>query len=246
MNNTYLSHHGILGMKWGIRRYQNKDGSLTKEGRQRLGLDKYDRDHNSDTVLKKGTKVSRVVSTDRYEDFKNPDFGGSDKAAKKYLDDTFAKEAKLERKYISVDGVKNSGRANGKEFYTSWFTDEGFEPELAYVHMYELKNDARVASGKKVMDALVDEVGSQTITELLKENRSIKTLAMKYTEDQDLFNKVNERFIKKGYDAIEDINDLDTDMPVVMFNSSKNLGKPISTQSGKEALEDIYKKYRNK
>lgn len=48
------------------------------------------------------------------------------------------------------------------------------------------------------------------------------------------------------YDAIEDINDLDTDMPVVMFNSSKNLGKPISTQSGKEALEDIYKKYRNK
>lgn len=31
----YLVHHGILGMKWGVRRYQNKDGSLTAEGRKR-------------------------------------------------------------------------------------------------------------------------------------------------------------------------------------------------------------------
>lgn len=30
-----LKHHGIKGMKWGVRRYQNKDGSLTPEGKKR-------------------------------------------------------------------------------------------------------------------------------------------------------------------------------------------------------------------
>lgn len=31
----YLAHHGIIGQKWGIRRFQNPDGTLTAEGRAR-------------------------------------------------------------------------------------------------------------------------------------------------------------------------------------------------------------------
>lgn len=35
----YLMHHGILGQKWGVRRYQNPDGSMTDEGKRRYSKD---------------------------------------------------------------------------------------------------------------------------------------------------------------------------------------------------------------
>lgn len=32
MDNT-LQHHGVLGQKWGVRRFQNRDGTLTSAGK---------------------------------------------------------------------------------------------------------------------------------------------------------------------------------------------------------------------
>lgn len=37
-DSDYLSHHGIKGQKWGVRRYQNLDGSLTSQGREHYGV----------------------------------------------------------------------------------------------------------------------------------------------------------------------------------------------------------------
>ena len=57
MNNSYLQHWGIKGMKWGIRRFRNSDGSLTSEGKERYGVNKTGESYG---VADKGRRTSSV------------------------------------------------------------------------------------------------------------------------------------------------------------------------------------------
>lgn len=57
MENTYpnrceevLAHHGVKGMHWGVRRYQNPDGSLTAAGEKRYGGKKGDKRFRKDHI----------------------------------------------------------------------------------------------------------------------------------------------------------------------------------------------------
>ena len=110
LSNDELKHHGIKGMRWGIRRYQNKDGSYTAEGRERYGINnplknRYSKDvqrgrvdHNNPDHpdLKKGTRLYRISS-------KESDLGN------KRLYVTYD-EAKDRNYYLS--GVWNPDKAN--------------------------------------------------------------------------------------------------------------------------------------
>lgn len=110
MNPAYISHHGIKGQKWGIRRWQNPDGTLTEAGIRRYAkknlkksmnanLEKFgiDQDHNvlyitglsgsGKSTLAIGVKKENdeLIHLDSYTD---PDIAGSYQNANfnKYLD----------------------------------------------------------------------------------------------------------------------------------------------------------------
>ena len=80
-----LYHHGILGRKWGIRRYQNADGTLTPKGKKRY--DKLEKKYNDDSP-----RVKKLAQ--KYND----DSPRVQKLAQKYADGS-PRMKKLERKY---------------------------------------------------------------------------------------------------------------------------------------------------
>ena len=68
MDNNELTHWGIRGMRWGIRRYQNKDGSLTAAGKKRRGIDDSD---DNDTESTETKRERLLKSTNAAEIYKN-------------------------------------------------------------------------------------------------------------------------------------------------------------------------------
>ena len=67
--NYDLCHHGILGQKWGVRRFQNKDGSLTAAGKARYESSEISKKKVEDPHKRKGDHnelISLAVKTSAF------------------------------------------------------------------------------------------------------------------------------------------------------------------------------------
>lgn len=101
-NAGYIQHYGIKGMKWGVRRYQNKDGTLTAEGKKREAAKDADRAEIEDrkeayknrrTLSDEeiNTRVRRLEQEKRFKSLTEDDIAPGRSAVKKLLHSTGAK-----------------------------------------------------------------------------------------------------------------------------------------------------------
>ena len=140
-NDLYLAHHGIKGMHWGVRRYQNPDGSLTSQGKSRqnknnklktaakigfgiavTGLAAYGAYKYSDVIAKKiySSGVKKSVSNIDFDNM-GPEIHKrtSYEKAQKAVQDTVRKWSKTPIKLISTTSSKEVYNPANDRYYNA-------------------------------------------------------------------------------------------------------------------------------
>lgn len=162
-----LYHHGIKGQKWGIRRFQNMDGSLTKAGMSRYGNGKaVVREHTKillekEEQLKKQSKAyqnalkeySRL--SDQYDLDKGPDENDSPLLAKE-------REWAAQKRWSvgdDIDNMDDSFYKKAWEYADKQILKKYGDVGVANMHHYESVNQGiaflTLGAGAVIMLALV-------------------------------------------------------------------------------------------
>ena len=150
-NSNELYHHGILGMKWGVRRYQNEDGSLTPAGKKRYGRE-YER--TAQKGMNKRNKNANRIHINAYNKAADEANNGGIEAF----------NAQQEKKY----GKNFFKRDAYLEDHNKWF-DERFAANWNKLLMDFYSNDKDFQKAQ----SLVDKYNMTEWNELAKKNTEI-------------------------------------------------------------------------
>lgn len=239
----YIAHHGIKGMKWGVRRYQNPDGSLTPEGRRRYLTTIGDRTDLSKT----GNKAINKYLDKNPGNYRNPlldnewehDFGTSDFVKEvltkygKLIDqgkiftsefaDTHALLKKAEDGFNSYNDVLGSRylrnqREYGKQLDSGEAKAKANEYRKEYVQKFERDGAHRSGFAK--------ERGLSTSKEVYDYFKKVAKNFNEYDPDQITYQHMDDAWdmLDRGYITKETFNKLyDAQLSIDAYNFWDNV-----------------------
>lgn len=142
-NNYELFHWGIKGQKWGVRRFQNKDGSLTPAGKKR--------------VQKGGQRKSTKPKNDQHEDYKEAH-------TSRRMDQMSTQELKRRNSRLQAEQQYrelNKKASSGQKFITGFIATAA--TVTAVVTAYEQYRSFSTKYAKPVANKALDKIGDMIV-----------------------------------------------------------------------------------
>lgn len=148
MSNVWLAHHGIVGQKWGVRRFQNKDGSLTPAGEKHVA----ENEHKSASEKKRYSTDDSKQRKETYMENSSKSVNSLNRTINKF----YKEENSLIKEYIDLyknSDIRTNDRAkqintkieqldkSRKQYYKSFINDFQKENNVKVTYFQPLKDN---------------------------------------------------------------------------------------------------------